>query len=415
MAEQYFLKRGKTVKGPFNVEKLQALKKANKLEGDDDISQSRNGPWDRIGDVYKNILNKDSVDEYEDPGDDQYDDEYEEYADEEAHDYEPRTRTKSRNAKTSSKSGNQSAGNKGRIIVVAVVLACGGIIAICGGVLFMVFGGTPSVSDNTPLHFSTTDSETAFAFMASLPEFKSLVEESPSVLVNPVRRKAVAETLQERLAEFVNTEVNWQGALVSIKERVSEIVYFSAGPDPKTPILLFFRVQVWNDANDDAKYLRRDEFVLDKYTTIIGSSDKLSSLSFSATVKSIKVYTGREQFCTPQTRSISGADPQLMENFNNSNLNLLLVMAQYDTPDLYKRLPFKAEMDCPIVEVELEIHAFGQHAPSEKINKSGQRDPSDLTPSRSTSGNERITPDAPSSPTDPRPPSGPAKSSEGRP
>ena len=56
MAAQFFIKRGETVKGPFTVEKLQGLKKAKNLKADDEISQSRKGPWDRLGAVYKSIL-----------------------------------------------------------------------------------------------------------------------------------------------------------------------------------------------------------------------------------------------------------------------------------------------------------------------------------------------------------------------
>jgi hypothetical protein len=130
MADQYFIKRGERINGQFSVEKLQALKKAKKLKAGDEISQSAEGPWDRIGDVYKNILNnEDSGDEYEEPGDDRYDDEYEEYS-------PLRTRTKSRNAKTSSKSGNQSSGNKGRIIAVAVG---GGVVVLAGIMVAVVY------------------------------------------------------------------------------------------------------------------------------------------------------------------------------------------------------------------------------------------------------------------------------------
>ena len=66
MADQYFIKRGETVKGPFTIEKLQYLKKAKKLKADDGVSQSAEGPWDRLGAVYKSILKEDRVDDYED-------------------------------------------------------------------------------------------------------------------------------------------------------------------------------------------------------------------------------------------------------------------------------------------------------------------------------------------------------------
>jgi len=53
MAEQYFIKRGKTVKGPFTVEKLLALNNAKKLKANDGISQSTEGPWESISGSYK--------------------------------------------------------------------------------------------------------------------------------------------------------------------------------------------------------------------------------------------------------------------------------------------------------------------------------------------------------------------------
>jgi hypothetical protein len=45
MTARYFLKRGKSVKGPFSLRKLQQLLNANKLRKSDLVSDSRNGPW----------------------------------------------------------------------------------------------------------------------------------------------------------------------------------------------------------------------------------------------------------------------------------------------------------------------------------------------------------------------------------
>jgi hypothetical protein len=45
MPEQFFIKRGDKINGPFTVEKLQALKKAKKLKSDDEVSKSAEGPW----------------------------------------------------------------------------------------------------------------------------------------------------------------------------------------------------------------------------------------------------------------------------------------------------------------------------------------------------------------------------------
>jgi hypothetical protein len=53
MAEQFFIKRGEKINGPFSVEKLQGLKKAKKLKADDEISESAEGPWNSIAAYYK--------------------------------------------------------------------------------------------------------------------------------------------------------------------------------------------------------------------------------------------------------------------------------------------------------------------------------------------------------------------------
>jgi len=56
----YYINRGTTLKGPFSVEKLLLLMKAKKLNRSDDVSQSPEGPWERLGDVYKSILKRES-------------------------------------------------------------------------------------------------------------------------------------------------------------------------------------------------------------------------------------------------------------------------------------------------------------------------------------------------------------------
>ena len=45
MAQGYFVKRGKTVKGPFSLKKLQHLSETKKLKDNDLISTSDHGPW----------------------------------------------------------------------------------------------------------------------------------------------------------------------------------------------------------------------------------------------------------------------------------------------------------------------------------------------------------------------------------
>ena len=75
MPGQFLIKRGEKINGPFSVEKLQSLQKAKKLKADDEISQSRKGPWNRLGAVYKSILKEDRVDDSEDD-DDGYEDDY---------------------------------------------------------------------------------------------------------------------------------------------------------------------------------------------------------------------------------------------------------------------------------------------------------------------------------------------------
>lgn len=56
----YYIKRGTTLKGLFSVEKLLLLIKKKKLNRSDEVSQSPDGPWERLGDVYKSILKRES-------------------------------------------------------------------------------------------------------------------------------------------------------------------------------------------------------------------------------------------------------------------------------------------------------------------------------------------------------------------
>jgi hypothetical protein len=53
---QYHIKRGESLKGPFTVDKLQSLIEAKTLKPSDSVSQSPDGPWERLGDVYKTIV-----------------------------------------------------------------------------------------------------------------------------------------------------------------------------------------------------------------------------------------------------------------------------------------------------------------------------------------------------------------------
>ena len=53
--EQYFLKRGDAVKGPFSSPKLQSLLAAKKLKANDLVGASNDGPWERMAAVHKSI------------------------------------------------------------------------------------------------------------------------------------------------------------------------------------------------------------------------------------------------------------------------------------------------------------------------------------------------------------------------
>ena len=55
MAEQYFVKRGETVKGPFSLKKIQQLEAAKKLKANDLIGTNESGPWERVT-AYNRIL-----------------------------------------------------------------------------------------------------------------------------------------------------------------------------------------------------------------------------------------------------------------------------------------------------------------------------------------------------------------------
>ena len=53
--EQYFLKRGDAVKGPFSLQKLQSLLAEKKLKANDLVGVSNDGPWERLAAVHKPI------------------------------------------------------------------------------------------------------------------------------------------------------------------------------------------------------------------------------------------------------------------------------------------------------------------------------------------------------------------------
>jgi hypothetical protein len=55
MAERYFLKRGKTVKGPFSIKKLQELLSAKKLKANDRIACDSTGPWCNVAKVHSSL------------------------------------------------------------------------------------------------------------------------------------------------------------------------------------------------------------------------------------------------------------------------------------------------------------------------------------------------------------------------
>jgi hypothetical protein len=55
MAEQYFVKRGEKISGPFGLEQLQKLLAQKKLKSNDLVGASQDGEWTRLSEVYKDI------------------------------------------------------------------------------------------------------------------------------------------------------------------------------------------------------------------------------------------------------------------------------------------------------------------------------------------------------------------------
>jgi hypothetical protein len=55
MTERYFLKRGKTVKGPFSIKKLQELLAGQKLKANDRIACDSTGPWCQVVKVQNSL------------------------------------------------------------------------------------------------------------------------------------------------------------------------------------------------------------------------------------------------------------------------------------------------------------------------------------------------------------------------
>jgi len=68
MAQQFFIKRGKKINGPFTVEKFQALKKEKKIKADDEISQSAEGPWESLDSYEKSKQSDQDFDKFEEEG-----------------------------------------------------------------------------------------------------------------------------------------------------------------------------------------------------------------------------------------------------------------------------------------------------------------------------------------------------------
>jgi membrane protein YdbS with pleckstrin-like domain len=55
MSDQYFVKRGETVKGPLSLKQLQAFLEQKRLKSTDLLGESRSGPWGPVASVYKDI------------------------------------------------------------------------------------------------------------------------------------------------------------------------------------------------------------------------------------------------------------------------------------------------------------------------------------------------------------------------
>jgi len=55
MSDQYFVKRGETVKGPVSLKQLQAFLEQKQLKSTDLLGESRSGPWGPVASVYKDI------------------------------------------------------------------------------------------------------------------------------------------------------------------------------------------------------------------------------------------------------------------------------------------------------------------------------------------------------------------------
>jgi hypothetical protein len=58
MADQYFIKRGDKVHGPYTGEQISSGIKSKKLTANDEVSVSENGPWNPLQAFYDTILNK---------------------------------------------------------------------------------------------------------------------------------------------------------------------------------------------------------------------------------------------------------------------------------------------------------------------------------------------------------------------
>lgn len=53
---KYYVRRGSLVRGPFTSEEIKAKISAKQLKRSDEVSLGQNGPWDLLGDAFKQIL-----------------------------------------------------------------------------------------------------------------------------------------------------------------------------------------------------------------------------------------------------------------------------------------------------------------------------------------------------------------------
>ena len=179
---QYFVRRGTKAMGPLSEEKTGEMIKAKKLKPSDQISVTTDGPWDKLSEVYKDVLAgtyasaETVVDDFESdyPDDDLLDD----YVDDgDDYDYEmPSPKRKKKPKASKSKSGEpKSAPNYRRIAIIATPV----FVLVLGMTGFLLWA-TQTLNNGNDVQQNTADDEPPRDLKVEEQDVKDLANQEES-------------------------------------------------------------------------------------------------------------------------------------------------------------------------------------------------------------------------------------------